>query len=221
MKKYIDLSHTIDNGLKTYKGLPAPVICDYYSREDSKKNYADGSEFQIARIDMVANTGTYIDCPFHRFEHGEDFNQIKLDRLVNIDAVCIRHDYRNSLEIPLDSVQGIDLRAKAVLFNTSWSKHWNTDAYYENHPYVSTELASYLMEQEVKLVGIDSHNIDDTRFGMRPVHTILLEAGILIVEHLCNLNALPDSGFHFSAVPPKICGVGSFPVRAMATIGHI
>jgi arylformamidase len=109
------------------------------------------------------------------------------------------------------------LKGKAVLINTNWSLHWRTDKYFENHPFLTEEAANYLRDQKVGLVGIDSHNIDDTRTKRRPAHTILLKAGILICEHLCNLNKLPES-FIFNAVPPKFKGVGTFPVRAYAEI---
>ena len=216
--EYIDLSHKIDNDLITYKGLPAPLICDYYSREESRKNYSDGSEFQIARIDMVVNTGTYIDCPFHRYEDGEDFSEIQLKRLADLEAIVIRCDHSLGIEIDMDIMDGLDINGKAVLFNTNWDAYWKTDTYFENHPFLTKRLAQYLRDSEVALVGIDSHNIDDTRFGERPVHTILLNSGILIVEHLCNLKQVPNSGFQFTAVPPKIKGVGSFPVRAFAKL---
>ena len=65
-------------------------------------------------------------------------------------------------------------------------------------------------------MGIDSLNIDDTATGLRPVHSLLLERDVRIVEHLTNLERLPDSGFRFFAVPPRVCGMGSFPVRAFA-----
>ncbi|WP_341224407.1 cyclase family protein [uncultured Arcticibacterium sp.] len=210
----IDLSHTIEDGLITYKGLPAPIICDYMSRDDSKQFYEKGTQFQIGKIEMVTNTGTYIDCPFHRYEDGKDLSQIALERFVDIDAVVIRVPFSETIEIREEHLKNYEIENKAVLIQTDWDKHWNTDQYFENNPYLTEGAATYLRDCSVKLVGIDSHNIDDTRGKSRPVHTILLGAEILIVEHLCNLNLLPDSGFTFSAVPPKFKGVGTFPVRA-------
>ena len=214
----IDLSHTIENGLITYKGLPAPIICDYLSREDSKQIYGDGATFQIGKIEMVSNTGTYLDCPFHRYEDGKDLSQISLESFTDLDALVIRVPYSETITITADYFKHIDLKNKAVLVHTGWDKHWNTENYYENHPSLTKEAAEYLRDNGAKLVGIDSHNIDDTRGKSRPVHTILLGAEILIVEHLCNLFALPDDGFTFSAIPPKFKGVGTFPVRAMAKL---
>jgi kynurenine formamidase len=214
----IDLSHTITAGLVTYKGLPAPVICDYLSREDSKQFYAPGTSFQIGKIEMVTNTGTYIDCPFHRFEGGKDVSEFGLERFADLDGVVIRVPYTESLAITREHVQHYEIRNRAVLLHTGWDAHWNTEKYYEGHPYVTREAAEFLRDCDVKLVGIDSHNIDDTRDKERPVHTTLLGAEILIVEHLCNLYTLPADGFTFSAVPPKFKGVGTFPVRAMARI---
>lgn len=215
---YIDLSHTIYNGLVTYKGLPAPIICDYLSREQSKKVYAEGTDFQIGKIEMVTNTGTYIDCPFHRFENGKDLSEINLENLVDLDAVVLSIPFSTTLKINKEMLLGVDLNEKAVLIHTGWDCHWNTETYYENHPYLTQDAAEYLKNSKVKLVGIDSHNIDNTATNERPVHSILLGAEILIVEHLCNLNQLPKNEFFFSAMPPKFKGVGTFPVRAFAKI---
>ena len=215
---YIDLSHTIVNGLVTYKGLPAPLICDFLSRPESRRLYKDASEFHIAKIDMVANTGTYIDCPFHRFEFGEEFPEIPVASLSDIPAVCLQVPYQNSKATDLDQVKGLDINNKAVLLHTGWSEHWDTEAYFEDAPYLTASAALYFRDQGVKLVGIDSLNIDRIMDLSRPVHTILLGSNIPIVEHLCNLESLPDFGFTFSAVPPKIRGVGSFPVRAYARV---
>jgi kynurenine formamidase len=212
----VDLSHTIENGMITYKGLPAPIICDYLSREDSKKIYSAGTEFQIGKIEMVSNTGTYIDCPFHRYADGDDLSQIHLDSLVDLEGILI--NAKNSQSVDVEFFQNIDLKGKAILIHTNWSRHWRTDAYFENHPFVTEEAAAFLAKAEVKLVGIDSHNIDDTRQRSRPVHSMLLKNNILIVEHLTNLQLLEGKKFLFSAVPPKFVGVGTFPVRAFAKV---
>ncbi|CAN5401409.1 cyclase family protein [soil metagenome] len=214
----IDLSHTIENGLITYKGLPAPVICDYLSRADSKIFYEEGTSFQIGKIEMVSNTGTYIDCPFHRFEDGKDLSEVELGRFVDLEGLVVRVPYTETLAIDMQHFANFDVCNKAVLIHTGWDKHWNTELYYKKHPYLTEEAAGFLKDTGAKLVGIDSHNIDNTEGRSRPVHTILLGAGILIVEHLCNLRQLPADGFTFSAVPPKIRGMGTFPVRAMAKI---
>lgn len=214
----IDLSHTIENGLITYKGLPAPIICDFLSREDSKKFYEEGTTFQIGKIEMVSNTGTYIDCPFHRFEHGKDLSEVELESFADIDGIVIRIPYTETLRITAERIANYQVKGYAVLFNTGWDMNWNTDAYYQKHPYLTQDAAEYLRDSGARLVGIDSHNIDNIEGKSRPVHTALLGAEILIVEHLCNLGSLPNKGFKFSAIPPKVKGVGTFPVRAMARI---
>ena len=213
---FVDLSHTIESGMITYKGLPAPLICDYLSRERSRELYEAGTEFQIGKIEMVANTGTYLDCPFHRYADGHDLNDLTLKRCANLEGLLIEADYRSGIEVDHSVFEGKALRGKAVLIRTNWSEHWRTDAYFENHPYLTKEAALFLRDQGVALVGIDSHNIDDTRGRNRPVHSVLLRAGILIVEHMCNLRALPKQNFFFNAVPPRIKGMGTFPVRAYA-----
>jgi kynurenine formamidase len=216
---YIDLSHTIEHGLVTYRGLPAPVICDYLSREDSRKLYEPGTEFQIGKIEMVTNTGTYIDCPFHRYADGKDLSEVGLERFADLDAVLVRADFRQGLAVDASFFTGKDLRGRAVLVHTGWGDaYWNTPPYYENHPFLTADAADFLKNAGVLLVGIDSHNIDDTRGKSRPVHTTLLGAEILIVEHLCNLGSLPETGMTFSAIPPKFRGVGTFPVRAFAKL---
>lgn len=214
----IDLSHIIEDGLITYKGLPAPIICDYLSREDSKQYYEEGTEFQIGKIEMVTNTGTYIDCPFHRFENGKDLSEMELEKFAELDAVVIRIPFSETLEITEDHLKNYEIRNKAVLIHTGWDIYWRTDTYFEKHPYLTQKAAEYLRDCDVKLVGIDSVNIDNTSGKARPVHTTLLSAEIIIVEHLCNLHLLPQEGFTFSAVPPKFKGMGTFPVRAFASI---
>lgn len=214
----IDLSHTIKHGLLTYKGLPAPIVCDYLSRENSKQYYEEGTEFQIGKIEMVTNTGTYIDCPFHRFENGKDLSEVALECFVDLDAIVISVPFTETLAISEEYLKNYEIRNRAVLIHTGWDLHWNTEKYYENHPYLTEKAAEYLKDCNVKLVGIDSHNIDNTLGKSRPAHTTLLGAEILIVEHLCNLYLLPKDGFTFSAVPPKFKGVGTFPVRAIAKL---
>jgi arylformamidase len=215
----IDLSHTIEHGLITYKGLPAPIICDYLSRENSKNIYAEGTTFQIGKIEMVTNTGTYIDCPFHRYENGKDLSEVGLECFTDLEGVVISVPHTETIEITEDHLKNYEIRNRAVLIHTGWDSHWNTELYYENHPYLTEGAATYLRDCSVKLVGIDSHNIDSTLGKSRPVHSTLLGADILIVEHLCNLYLLPQEGFTFSAIPPKFKGVGTFPVRAMAKVG--
>jgi kynurenine formamidase len=214
----IDLSHTIEHGMITYRGLPAPLICDYLSREASRGLYAEGAEFHIGRIDMVANTGTYLDSPFHRYADGKDLSELPLTSLAGLDGVVIWSD--NPSVVTEDDLIGRDLKGKAVLIQTGWDKHWRTDAYFEDHPFLTEDAALYLRQSGVKLVGIDSYNIDDTRGKTRPAHSILLGAGIPIVEHMTGLAQLPDAGFQFfAAVPPKVKAFGTFPVRAFAMVG--
>lgn len=212
--RIIDLSHTIEDGMITYKGLPAPVICDFLSRPESRKFYALGTEFHIAKIEMVSNTGTYIDCPFHRFAEGKDFTEIALEQLVDIPASIIHLPGKKVID--QGDLEHRDLSDRAVLIHTGWDRHWRTDQYFEDHPYLTEAAARYLQETGVRLVGIDSLNIDDTTNKTRPVHTILLGSEILIIEHLCNLSKIPEQDFLLTAAPPRISGVGSFPVRVYA-----
>jgi kynurenine formamidase len=211
----IDLSHPIEHGMVTYKGLPAPHICDFWDRESSAANYDDGSTFQIGRIDMVANTGTYLDTPFHRYEAGDDLAAVALERLAGLDGLCVR---AGAMATGAELFEGLDVAGKAVLVHTGWDRHWRTDAYHSDHPFLAEAAARLLAERGAALVGIDSYNIDDTSTRRRPVHTLLLGAGTLIVEHMTNLGALPADGFRFTAAPPKVAGMGTFPVRAFAEV---
>jgi kynurenine formamidase len=217
-QRLVDLSHVIVEGMTTYKGLPGPHICDYWSREASAANYDDGSTFQIGRIDMVANTGTYLDAPFHRFEDGADLAGLSLSQLAALPGIVVRAPFEDGLAVDTDRFEGFDVAGKAVLVDTGWSTHWGTEAYYSGHPFLTEAAARLLADRGAKLVGIDSHNIDDIRVRARPVHTILLGAGVLICEHMTNLAALPEEGFRFTAAPPKIEGMGTFPVRAFALL---
>jgi arylformamidase len=217
--RYVDLSHTIRHGMVTYKGLPGPIVCDYLSREASRAIYTDGAEFQIGRIDMVANTGTYVDCPFHRYADGADLAATPLERFAGLPGLMVRVPHTDRLVIDVDDVRGLDVEGRAVLVHTGWDAYFGTPRYFEAHPHLTRAAAEWLRDHGAALVGIDSHNIDDTsRPNGRPVHTVLLGANVLIVEHLRGLEALPTSGFRFSAVPPKFVGVGTFPVRAFAAL---
>ncbi|MFN2512589.1 MAG: cyclase family protein [Pyrinomonadaceae bacterium] len=241
--RLIDLSHTIEHGMITYKGLPPPVISDYLTREASRALYAPGTEFHIGNIEMVANTGTYLDSPFHRYEEGTDLAGLPLESLAYLEGVVVRHvgDAERELErenfpnmasgaenrsgaedraITAAALGHLDVKAKAVLFHTAWDMRWRTEDYSNGrHPFLSADAAAFLADKGAALVGIDAYNIDDTADGRRPAHSILLAAGIPIVEHLCGLRELPITGFRFFAVPAKVKSFGTFPVRAFAMLG--
>jgi arylformamidase len=215
-RTYIDLSHTITHGMTTYPGLPGPVICDFLSREASRGKYAPGVEFQIGKIEMVANTGTYVDSPFHRYADGADLSGLALDSLADLDAVVVHATGSQAVDRP--AFAGKAVRGRAVLIHTGWDRHWGTDRYLSGNPFLTADAAAYLRDEGAALVGIDSLNIDDLGDLARPVHSTLLAAGLPIVEHLRGLEQLPATGARFFAVPPKVAGFGTFPVRAFATV---
>ena len=215
--KLIDLSHTVEDGMITYKGLPAPIICDFLSREASREHYTGGTEFHIGKIELVANTGTYVDSPFHRFADGIDLSELPLESLADLPGIVV-HTTDMGSAITANAFHGLDVKGKAVLVHTDWAHHWGTDQYFEGHSFLTSEAAAYLVEAGASFVGIDSYNIDDTKDGTRPVHTQLLRANIPICEHMCHLENLPDSGFRFHAVPVKVKAFGTFPVRAYAVL---
>jgi kynurenine formamidase len=202
----------------TYRGLPAPLVCDYLSREASREVYAPGVEFHIGKVEMVANTGTYLDSPFHRYADGPDLADLPLTKLAGLGAVVVRWDLARGRSIGAGLFGGLDVRGKAVLVHTGWDAHWRTDRYFEGHPFLAGDAAAWLRDAGAALVGIDSLNIDDTADLARPVHSTLLRAEVPIVEHLTGLERLPDAGFRFFAVPVKFRGMGTFPVRAFGLI---
>ena len=216
-KTLIDVSHCIEDGMITYRGLPPPSIADYLSREGSRIHYAPGTEFCIGKIEMVANTGTYVDSPFHRYAQGKDLAELPLSSLADLEGLIVRTKSADRA-IGKDSLKRYDVRGKAVLVNTGWDKLWGTEQYFEGHPFLTRDAAEWLAGSGAAFVGIDSLNIDDTDDPTRPAHSVLLGANIPIGEHLCNLNSLPDSSFRFFAVPVKIKKFGSFPVRAFAVV---
>ena len=216
--KLVDLSHTVENGMVTYRGLPAPVVSDFLSREASRERYSPGTEFHIGRIDMVANTGTYVDSPFHRFADGADLSELPLEALADLPAVVVGVTGATERAIGRDSLLPYVVAGSAVLIHTGWAAWWRTEQYFDDHPYLTGEAADWLVENGAALVGIDSYNIDSTSTGERPAHTKLLANGIPIVEHLRGLEQLPASGARFTAVPVKVKGFGTFPVRAYASV---
>ena len=195
--RLIDLSHSVEDGMVTYRGIPPPAISDFLSRDASRTRYAPGTEFHIGQITMAANTGTYLDSPFHRYADGLDLAALRLEQLAELEAVVVR-------SVDPAAFLGLEMKGKAVLVHTGWDRHWRTERYFEGHQFLTEQTARHLVRGGAALVGIDSLNIDATTDGRRPVHTILLGAGIPIVEHLCGLERLPDAGFRFSAVPVKV-----------------
>jgi arylformamidase len=218
-RRLIELSHPIGHGTVTYPGLPAPSVSDYLSREASRMRYAPGTEFQIGHISMVANTGTYVDSPFHRFPDGADLARVPLTALADLEGVVVQVP-AGTRAIEPDVLELHDVAGRAVLVHTGWDRHWGREEYGAGHPFLTARAAAWLAERRAALVGIDSLNVDDTSDLARPAHTALLAAGIPVVEHLCGLDQLPRQGFRFHAAPPLFAGVGSFPVRAYAVVSQ-
>jgi len=217
-RRLVDLSHPIHHGLVTYPGLPAPEISDHLSREASAGEYAPGVTFQIGRISLVANTGTYLDSPWHRYADGADLSGLPLEVLVDLEGVLLRATGTRHRGIDVLELSPLDVRGKAVLLHTGWDVHFATPQYGYDAPFLTDAGAGWLVEHGPALVGIDSINIDDMADQARPAHSRLLAAGIPIVEHLRGLDQLPPTGFRFSAAPPRIQGLGTFPVRAYALL---
>jgi kynurenine formamidase len=216
--RLVDLSHDVEDGMVTYRGLPAPVIRDYWTREDSRSHFAPGTEFHIGRIEMVANTGTYVDSPFHRYAGGTDLAGLPLASLADLPGALVRAPGRSRRGVDVDDFGALGVRGKAVLLHTGWDAYWRTERYFEGHPFLTAAGAEWLAGQGAALVGIDSLNIDDTADLRRPAHSVLLGRDIPVVEHLCGLDRLPDTGFRFFAVPVKVRDFGTFPVRAFAVV---
>jgi len=217
VSRFVELSHPIVAGMSTYPGLPAPEITTYIGREESGRRLAGGVSFHIGRIDMVANTGTYLDSPFHFHAEGPDVSAVPLERIADVPIVMIRASRLPSVDTRLlgDPAQ---LWGVAVLVQTDWSRHWGTAAYRTGSPFLTADAADALVVANAAVVGIDSLNIDDVDDPTRPVHDTLLGAGIPVLEHLTNLSGVPDTGARLIAVPAPVRGMGSFPVRAVAVL---
>ncbi len=217
----IDLSHTIRAGLLTYPGLPAPTITPHLTREASRGVYAAGTEFAMDVITMIGNTGTYLDSPFHRYGDGGDLASLDLETLVDLPTVTVHLRGLGRRGIDADDLPAQIPSGHAVLLDTGWDRHFGTEAYATDAPFLTEGATRLLIDRGVSLVGIDSVNIDDTSAdaaGARPAHTLLLAAGVHVVEHLTGLDAVPERGATFTAVPPKVEGFGTFPVRAYARV---
>jgi kynurenine formamidase len=217
VKKFIELNHTLEDGMMAYPGLPSPKIGAFLDHGASRSRYNDQAEFYLGKVDMVCNLGTYLDSPFHRYPDGLDLSQIPLERVAGIPGIVLDGVVSSNRSITLQT-DSSELDGKAVLIRTGWDKRWGREGYWEPGPFLSEKSIDLFIRSRVELVGVDFWNVDDTLDPARPAHTRLLASDILIVEHLCNLSALPRTGFKFSAVPLRIVRGASFPVRAFAEI---
>jgi kynurenine formamidase len=216
-RQLVDLSHPIVAGMTTYPGLPGPEIETYISRAESAERLSSGVSFHIGRLCMVANTGTYLDAPFHFHETGADTAGLPLERLVDLPTVVV--DARSAVAVGARALGDLaGARGAAVLVHTGWSRHWGTSAYAEGSPHLTGDAVDVLIAADVALVGIDALNIDDVADLSRPAHQGLLGAGIPILEHLTGLDALPAVGARLTAVPPPVVQMGTMPVRAVAVV---
>jgi len=217
-RRIVELNHPIRNGMVTYPGLPGPEISEYLTREASRSRYAPGTEFHIGRVSMVANTGTYLDTPFHRFSDGIDLSGMPIESLADLEGVVLRVPGGDVRAVDRELLLPLEVRGRAVLVHTGWARHFGTAQYATGAPFLTRRASEWLAAEGAALVGIDSINIDDMADGSRPAHTVLLAARIPIVEHLCGLEHLPPTGFRFHAAPPRVADMGTFPVRAYAVI---
>jgi len=230
VRRFIELSHVIRDDMPSYPGLPRPKITAYLTHEESRSRYEGKAEFWISKVEMIGNTATYLDSPFHRFPNAPDLSSIPLESVAGLEGIVLDADADNAdnadnadeskREIRAENLEfeKAELKDRAVLIRTGWDQRWESEAYWEPGPFLSSELAELLIECGVKLVGVDFWNVDDIFDLSRPIHTKLLAANILIVENLCNLSALPRKGFRFYAVPLRIAKGSSIPVRAFAEI---
>ena len=217
-RAWAELSHPIAAGMTTYPGLPGPEITPHLTREASRAVYGGAAEFAIDRITMVGNTGTYLDSPFHRHADGPDLAGLPLTALADLDAVVVRVAGSGVRAVDVGALAAVDVAGRAVLLHTGGDRGWGTPAYAVDAPFLTAAGARWLADRGARLVGIDAVNIDDIGDPARPAHTILLAAGIPVVEHLTGLAQLPPTGARFTAAPPLVAGFGTFPVRAYAAL---
>jgi len=217
MKKLIELNHVLEDGMLAFPGLPRPKIGPFLDHQASRSRYHDQAEFYLGKVEMVCNLGTYLDSPFHRYRDGNDLSQVPLERVARIPGIVLDGPISSDRSIIINAKDS-ELQGRAVLIRTGWDKRWGTESYWEPGPYLSEKSIDLLIRSKATLVGVDFWNVDNTADFVRPAHTRLLASDILIVEHLCNLSALPQTGFRFYAVPVRIVRGASFPVRAFAEI---
>lgn len=217
MKRFVELNHLLEDGMMAYPGLPRPKIGAFLDHKESRSRYKDQAEFYLGKVDMVCNLGTYLDSPFHRYPDGTDLSQIPLESVAGVPGIVCNAVISSNRSITLKGDES-ELNRRAVLIRTGWDERWGRESYYEPGPYLSTESIDLLIRSKTMLVGVDFWNVDDTTDPARPAHTRLLASNILIVEHLCNLSALPGTGFRLYAVPLRVIRGASFPVRAFAEI---
>jgi kynurenine formamidase len=217
MTRFVELSHRIVPGMKTYPGLPEPTVDVVVDYEASRQRYNNQAEFYIANLHLCGNTGTYVDSPRHRYRAGVDLAGLSLERLANLPTVVVDATQAGRA-IGSDSFRELDLAGSAILFRTNFSQRWGTDSYFTDNPFLTAAASELLVSKRAAFVGIDSLNIDDVGDPSRPAHTRLLAAGIPICEHMTNLQALPASGARLHAVPIAWVGGGTFPVRAYAVV---
>jgi kynurenine formamidase len=220
MRKFVELSHVLEDGMSVYPGLPSPRIGAFLDHHASRSRYGNQSEFYLGKVEMVCNVGTYLDSPFHRYPDGADLNQIPLEMVAGLPGIVLDGVVLSDRSIAFDGDES-ELHGRAVLIRTGWDQRWGTESYWEPGPYLAEKTVDVLVRAKAILVGVDFWNVDDPRDPARPAHTRLLASNILIVEHLCNLAALPRTGFSFYAVPPRIVRGASFPVRAFAEIDEL
>ena len=220
MGEFVELNHVLEDGMKAYPGLPSPKIGAFLDHEASRAHYSDQAEFYLGRVDMVCNLGTYLDSPYHRHRDRADLSQIPLEKVARVPGIVLDAAASPDRSIALDC-SASQLCGRAALIRTGWDRRWGTDAYWEPGPYLAASSVDLLIRARAILVGVDFWNVDNTEDPSRPDHTRLLAEGILIVEHLCNLSALPRTGFRFSAVPLRIARGASFPVRAFAEMDEV
>jgi kynurenine formamidase len=212
--RFIEVSHTIEAGMKTYPGLPVPEVEVLLDHESSRARYDGKSEFLIASLHLCGNTGTYVDSPLHRHRGGTDLAGLRLELLAHVPAVVVNAPAGLERGIAAAAFRDIEVRDRAVLVRTEWSRFWRTPQYFEPNPHLTREACEYLAKEGARFVGIDSLNIDDIGDLSRPAHTILLGAGIPVCEHMTNLAAAPAGGSWLHAVPIAWKGGATFPVRA-------
>ena len=217
-RRLVELSHVIEPGMTTYPGLPGPEITPHLTREASRASYAPGTEFAIDRISLVGNTGTYLDTPFHRYADGHDLAGLPLERVADLPAVVVRTEGAAGRAVDVGALAPFDVGGRAVLLHTGGDRGFGTPAYAQDAPFLTAAAARWLVDHDAALVGIDSVNIDDTADPSRPAHTVLLAAGVPVVEHLTGLDRLPPHGARFTAAPPLLARFGTFPVRAFAVV---
>lgn len=206
--KLIDLTHLISEEVLPYPGTEPALLAEANTLEK------DG--FRETSIRMYSHTGTHMDAPAHMLRSGEYLDSMDISRFCGRAYVMDCTRYGEGGLIGDDELRN-DARlegAEYLILSTGWEKHWNTPKYFGRFPVLTEKAAMYLSSLGIKGIGVDAMSLDTMDSTAFPVHHIIFERGMLVVENLCNLAGIRGKNVSFFALPLKFKDSDGAPVRA-------